>query len=205
MLCLSMEAKPTNRLSNVVSYAWETSSCGFASILVFGAFIMVAYWSLTGTSLIVDLDSQSISNEPQFLLRLVERFSFCIGVAVFLTTYALNSVWWGCAPSAAFLLSMLGTGNGTLITLLLIPIIIGGLAGYYFNVFVQKKTESRLVYTGFRTLALLMCGLIVLVFASVNDIPFWLLATVWILKCSIMLSGAIQSIWRRCPVAGIAT
>ena len=197
-----MDKKPKNRL---VSRAWETMSCALASGVVFAAFVFIAYWSLTGTSLVIDTESQLVPRNGLFAIQMMYRLSICICISVFLATYALNSVCWGCFVPAVTSAAVVASGQFATTTLFLTPIVLGALAGYYFNIYVNQRNETQAVYTGFRAIILLLCALIAITFVSPGPLPFWLVCVAGLLKCSIMLSGAFRSIWKRAPVTEIAT
>ena len=199
-----METKPKQLARHLL--VWELVSSAFASLLVFCAATLIAYWSLTGSSLIIDSQGgTSFPRDQALMLRLALRLPVAIGVSVFLTTYVLGSVWRGSAIAIVFALATTtGTWNTTVICLMLGPIVAGGLAGHYFNTFFVKQNDSEMLYVGFRVLALILCSSTILMFVPPYAMPALLVVLIWHLKCLIMLSGTIHYIWRsrvHCAVA----
>ena len=186
---------------------WELMSTTFASLLVLAAAISVAYWTLTGTSLLAEspLDSLDQGQGDLFALECVLRLSCAIGVAVFLSTYLLGNVWRANAAPMLILVPILWSGNVTVISLVLGPMLAGGLVGHYFNIMNAKKDEPKRIYVAIRVLGLFLCGSIALVFAPHYPMPLLLVVLIWHLKCLIMLSGTIHFIWRRYTPRLIAT
>ena len=201
MLCFRME--PTSKLASLnrtVSTLWNEVSSAFAALLIFASLALLGYWALTGDSLLSATEPST--NAAKLQQGLVMMLSCCI--SSFLATYVLNCPIRGCASLVLLSLHMLLSGGFIAFALPLVPTVIGGCAGKYFNAYVSGRGDSRLAHTSFRAVILGICVLLAFLFVPNNKLPFWCGAIVWILLCSIYLSGAIRSIWQRYPVAQAA-
>ena len=193
-------ASKRTSLNRIVSQLWNELSSAFASALIFASLLLFGVWAFTGDSILSAPHPQTTAGN----LKMVLVIMLCLGIAAFLATYTLNCPIRGCAPAVLFSLKLLFFGKLFAFALALVPIIIGGVAGKYFNAYLTGGGDTQLVHTGFRALMLALCVLLTLSFVPYGDFPFWIVAIVWAIKCSIYLSGAIRSIWQRCPDAAVA-
>lgn len=197
----------SRNLSHVISYAWNAASSVYGAMLIGASVLATAITIQTGQNFTLFVQSGLGDRDLTSVASLAICISFSLFLATFLIGYALNENKWGLGSWFLLVFFLTSFPSSTpLFVLAFVPLLTGVIASHFFNRYcrhsrIMASRLDRLSFILCRYGILVTCGVSLLPFITPSDVPFALIAVLWVVKFSLMLSGAFRMLWEQAPLA----
>ena len=193
--CMENERKRSKFRKFIRTAAVWISSSFLSMLVLMACFIPAIWWNEIALAEVFFGDGL----EDVVTLHLCLSMSLAIGIATFLSSYLLLG-----HPTAYFAACFCASpsvcSNITVLSLVLIPSLLGAICGYYLNRYTKfrarRNSDAKIQFLQIRLVLLLGCILMSLFLLSTGN-WHWFAYVIWVVKLFIYLAAALIGMFER--------